>query len=317
MMFRNSLRILFSNFSMVWKILVYYLVCALTTFSIATIFSLPLVNTLKANNFFETLKTEYASLGLNFNVASILNTIYVTAQEFFNIVGNNLGTVLVSFILVLFVVFVFGGFLFGLSDLAITEVLNGYMSSNANYTFMGAFVRTFKKSAQLQLTKLIINLPITIVIFTLIGFTLPLLNVTNAVVAFLAPFFIILLFTLLVSLHLTAFSGVTPAICVHDAPVFKGYQLGFRAVGRRFYKTLSTSFGLVLTIFSVNLFFFSLTSGASLVITLPASIFLLAIFPMVMYYGSMGMRYYVDPETILSPKKLEEQDKMNKAKFII
>lgn len=317
MMFRNSLRILFSNFSMVWKILVYYLVCIVTTFSVATIFSLPLFNTLEANNFFDTLKTEYATLGLNFNVTSILNSIYAMGQEFFSIIGSNINVVLPSLIMVLIVVFVFGGFLFGLSKLAITEVLNGYMSSSANYTFMGAYVRTFKKSAQLQLTKLLINLPITIVILTIIALTLPLLGATNAILAFLAPFLIILVATLLVSLHFTAFCGVTPAVCVHDAPVFKGYQLGFKAVARRFYKTLSTSFGLILTIFSLNLFFFSLTSGVSLVITLPASIFLLAIFPMVMYYGSMGMRYYVDPETILSPKKLEEQDKMNKAKFII
>ncbi|PKK95978.1 MAG: hypothetical protein CVV59_00900 [Tenericutes bacterium HGW-Tenericutes-4] len=316
MMFRNSHRLLLSNFITVWKVLVYQIIVFLTTFSVATIFSLPLVNALKDNNFFELVKTEFGAITFQLNLANILNSLYTVGQEFFAIIGNNLDTVLFSFIMVVLVLFLLGGFLMGLSKLALTEMLNGYMSSYANYSFTSSYVRTFKKSVTLQLFRLLINLPINLLILTIIYFTLPLLSATGFL-GVLAPFIIILVATLLLATNLTVFSGVAPAIVVHDYSVLKAYSLGFQAVKRRFFKTLSTSIAIILVILSVNLFLFVLTSGVSCIITLPASTFLLAIFPMVMYYGSMGMRYYVDPETILSPKKLEEQDSLNKAKFII
>ena len=317
MMFRNSIRLLFSNFSMVWKILLYQIITLLVTFSIATIFAMPLINILKTEGFLTVLQTEYSNIGMNFNVASILNSIYIVGQSFFNIIGNNISTTLLSFILVTFTIIFIGGFLFGLSRLAMAEVIHGYMSSHANYSFTGAYVRTFKKSVALQFAMLLVNVPINILIIYIIYKSLPLLVVSTGIINFLAPFLIIIIATLLFSVNLTIFSGLIPAITIHNCSIFKGYKLGFIAVKRRFFKTLSTSFVIILVILSVNLFLFSLTSGASFVITLPSSIFLLAIFPMVMYYGSMGMRYYVDPETILSPKKLEEQDKISNTKFII
>lgn len=315
-MFRNSLRLLMSNFVTVWKVLVYQIIVFLTTFSIATIFSLPLINTLKSNNFFDLVGQEFEALGFSFNLTNILNSLYNILQEFFLILGNNLQTALLSFILVMIVIIFIGGFLMGLSKLALTEMLNGYMSSYANYSFTSSYVRMFKKSVKLQLFKLFINFPINLTILTIIYFTLSLLTV-GGFIGVIAPFLIILFATLLLSFNFTVFSGVAPAITIHDCSIIKGYELGFKAVKRRFFKTLSTSFLIILVILSVNLLLFTLTSGVSCIITYPASMFLLAIFPMVMYYGSMGMRYYVDPETILAPKKLEEQDSFKKAKFVI
>jgi len=317
MMFRNSIRLLFSNFSMVWKILLYQIITLLVTFSVATIFAMPLINTLKTEGFLTLLQTEYSNISMNFNLASILNSVYIVGESFFSIISNNLSTTLLSLILSGFVIIFVGGFLFGLSRLAMAEVIHGYMSSHANYSFTGAYVRTFKKSVALQFAMLVVNTPINILIIYIIYKSFSLLTITTGIIDFLAPFLIILIATILFSINLTIFSGVIPAVTIHNCSVFKGYKLGYLAVKRRFFKTLSTSIVLILAILSFNLFFFALTSGASFVITLPSSIFLLAIFPMVMYYGSMGMRYYVDPETILSPKKLEEQDKISNTKFII
>lgn len=38
---------------------------------------------------------------------------------------------------------------------------------------------------------------------------------------------------------------------------------------------------------------------------------------MVAFFSSQGMRFYVDGDTILSPKKLEEVDKIEDAKYLL
>ena len=43
----------------------------------------------------------------------------------------------------------------------------------------------------------------------------------------------------------------------------------------------------------------------------------LSIIGEVMYFESLGMRFYVDAEHIVSPKKLEQQDSFSKVKDII
>jgi hypothetical protein len=297
-------------------VLLYQIIVFVVTFSVAAIFSMPLMEMLQNNNFFELVQQEFSGLGFEFRLANILDSCYIVLQNFFNLIGANLNAVLGSLILVFLTVFVFGGFLMGLSQLAIAEVLNGYMSSYANFSFTSAYVRMFKNSVKLQFTRLLFHLPIQIATIIIIYATLPLLQ-TTGFFAIIAPFLIMLIATILLALNLSVFSGVVPAIVVHDNSILKSYALGLQAVKRRFLKVFSTSIALILVILSVNLFLFVLTSGVSFIITYPASIILLAIFRMVMYYGSMGMRYYVDPETILSPKKLEEQDSVKKAKFVI
>lgn len=55
----------------------------------------------------------------------------------------------------------------------------------------------------------------------------------------------------------------------------------------------------------------------SIIIILPLISPLIHIFEMVMFFSSQGMRFYVDSDTILSPKRLEEVDKIEDAKYIL
>ncbi|MGD9901007.1 MAG: hypothetical protein AB7S44_00525 [Spirochaetales bacterium] len=295
----------------------YKIVVTIIVFSLATVVALPLINVLNANNFFIDLKDTLSTFMLNLDFNIILLSISSIVNLFVSVIAANLGAVIYSLIGVFLIIIVLGGFLNGLSELAVTDTLNGYMSSNANFSFLNSYIKNFGKSLKLQLAKLAINLPINLIITYLIYLTLPLLYSSDYFVLLLAPLIVITLSTVLIALNITVFSGVIPAITVHNCGVFEGYRRGFKAVSRRFFKTLSNSIVIVFTILIVNAFVTIITAGAGLIITLPSSTFLLAIFGMVMYYGSMGMRYYVDPETILSPKKLEEQDKMRYTKFVI
>lgn len=317
MMFRNSVRLLFSNFSTVWKILLYKIFVWTIVLGIATTVAMPIITLLQDNNFFVEVKSAFEGFMLNMDMYSILNSLIAVINNLVNIINNNIEAILPNLIGVILIVFGLGYFLNNLASLATTETLNGYMSSNANLGFSNTYVKNFLKSFVYSLFKTIINLPIIILICITVYNMLPLFASSNELVALFAPLIIISVGVLLTSLYITLFSGVAASIVVHDLGVIKGHKKGFRAVSRRFFKTLSNAIVIVLTIFIFNIFILSMTAGAGLIISLPSSTFLVAIFGIVMYYGSNGMRYYVDPDTVLTPKKLEEQDKVKKAKFII
>ena len=62
----------------------------------------------------------------------------------------------------------------------------------------------------------------------------------------------------------------------------------------------------------------SIVLGAySLIIILPIMSPFIYIFEMVMFFSSQGMRFYVDTDTIISPKRLEEVDKIDDAKYLL
>ncbi|MBO5884806.1 MAG: hypothetical protein J6Q51_03320, partial [Clostridia bacterium] len=55
----------------------------------------------------------------------------------------------------------------------------------------------------------------------------------------------------------------------------------------------------------------------SLIALIPFASVSIIMLEMVMFFESQGMRYYVDLDSIVSPRKLEQCDKLNKVKNII
>ena len=125
------------------------------------------------------------------------------------------------------------------------------------------------------------------------------------------------LLIVIVALKNTFFAGWLPAIIVHAEPVFKSLKLGFKSAFRTFLKSYSSF--LIFTVGAVilNVFALVFTAGVGLLITIPLTTLMLIIMGEVMYFESLGMRYYVDGEHIVSPKKFEERDKFAKVKDII
>ena len=67
----------------------------------------------------------------------------------------------------------------------------------------------------------------------------------------------------------------------------------------------------------LNIFALNFTAGVGLLFTLPLTTLLIAITGDVAYFEALGMRYYIDSEHIITPKKLEERDKFCKLVDII
>lgn len=305
-----------SNFSKVWKVLLYNLISIIFIGGLTTAILLPIIEELSSAGLFSNLLSFFEKSLFNFSIANL-------GKDLFNIVQGFINTILALSSALQIRFFVGGGFIFllstvilGLKDLPITEEINKFMSSNSKIGFMTFYISKIGKNILLELTKLLIKIPFYVAV--LIGgyYILSLFTLTNFVSLF-APFILIVFFVLMFALKNTLISGWLPAMAVRDVNVCNGFKFGFKAMSHRFFRTLSSLTMINFILIISNVIIFLLTGGAGLIISIPASTTYILIFNCVMYYGSMGMRYYVDLDTILSPKKLEEQDTFKHQKNII
>lgn len=312
MMFKNSSKLLAGNFSFVWKLILYYiLVCGITVGLIAPFFGQIKVAFSEA----DTL-ARAGQLLVDFNVSSNpFNLIFVLNEVVTSVVTISINMfasqtfVAIYLFVVIFYVF---PFLLGLADLAVGQTLFGYMSSLTRYSFVGSFMKFFARSARFQLFKTLVMLPVNLIIVTVFVLTLR-LSLVGGIMLYFLPFILVAVLITLVALKKTIFGGWMPAIVVYDCNMFKGFAKGFKAVLRRFFKILSTA--LVIMLLCVAVVYLFGTFAFPVLIPFFASFFY--VFEMVMFFSSQGMRYYVDIETIVSPKRLEESDSFAKVKNLI
>lgn len=312
MMFRNSVKLLFSNFATVWKLLLYYLIITLIGVGlVAPVFS-SVVEVFRSHNFFEVLVDLLTTFNLGTNILSIfasfgtvISTLVACILDCFVI-----HTWLAVYLTFLFVVLL--PFLYELGGIAAGEILYGYMSSQAQVNFTGRIFSSVRKSFKYILAKLLIATPINILIFYLI-YKVCALTALGGTIKFAVPLIITVVLCLLVTLRLVLFAGWLPALIVNDCGVWSAFARGLKAVGRRFFRTFSTMLVFVILNICIDVLFGSI----AFLLLVPLGVYFVYIIDFVMFYGSQGMRYYVDADTIISPKRLEEVDKFKRCKDII
>ena len=244
-MFRNSVKLLFSNFATVWKLLLYYLIITLIGVGlVAPVFS-SVVEVFRSHNFFEVLVDLLTTFNLGTNILSIfasfgtvISTLVACILDYFVI-----HTWLAVYLTFLFVVLL--PFLYELGGIAAGEILYGYMSSQAQVNFTGRIFSSVRKSFKYILAKLLIATPINILIFFLI-YKVFALTALGGTIKFAVPLIITVVLCLLVTLRLVLFAGWLPALIVNDCGVWSAFARGIRAVGRRFFRTFSTMLVFVL-----------------------------------------------------------------------
>ena len=117
----------------------------------------------------------------------------------------------------------------------------------------------------------------------------------------------------LFTLNKVTTAGWAPAVIVFGCSVFAGYVKGLKVVFRRLPRTLLVAFLIFLVFFVITF----IAGVYSLVVTVPIVASLLCMYDMTTFFTSHGMRFYVNNQIILTPKKLEEVDNINKAKYIL
>ena len=310
MMFRNSLKLLCANFDKVWKLLLYKIL----SWAVVIALAMPFYSTISTiivdiwNEFgLEHLFSSGTFYGLGVSVGEALTDVIGACFTFVQrIFVANVG----AGIYLVLILYVLRSFLVNMGRFVTCEMVYGYMATNSKHSFTGTYLRTLNKSLPYAGMRFLFDLPFNaLIIGGLYGFSL----LTGQLASIIVPIFIILIPALLFAIKETFVAGWAPAMIVFDCNVFRAFPKGQMAVLRRGLRVFSTAF----VIYILTLLLAMAIGLYSLVIILPILFPFIYIFDMVMFFSSQGMRFYVDSDTILTPKRLEEVDTIDNAKFLL
>ena len=298
MRFKNSFKILVAKFSLVWNILVYYVISAIIIASIGAAVLIP---------FFETFKEMELSQDFNKIIVSLLQnrSLEEVSVQFMDVYTRIMDEFLtipqVGWSLRIFLLGIIGvlaRLILGFCELSILSVLEGHMSANAKYSFTGAYLSNLGKSIKYQFSKMLFTLPYDIfTVFVLYSMTY-LFKVPG--LALFLPVLIMGVFIILVSFRLTVMSHWGASIIVDNNGIFKGLAQGLRLVfnKKNFLSIFSSFLVMVILAVALNVFVTFFTLSAGLFLTIPLTILWCNCINMTSYYMSTGKRYYVDSDTI-------------------
>ena len=309
MNFKNYLKIAFSNFDKMWKQLFYRIIVLAVIVALIAPFYSVLKNIVLSNWNLELFK-ELAGAGLFYG-----KNVAITFAAVADVLISALTTLFVQYtavgVYIAVVLFFVRPFLMNVGRYVISELMYGYMSSHAKHGFCSSLVRTLKKSLPYSMLRTLFCLPFNAFCVASFYFLLQ-VNLGESFTIGM-PFIFLALCIVVLSIKQVLIMGWAPAMVVSGENVFKSFGIGLKASLRG----LSSS-----AIFAVSVYFafilLALGFGVfSLIIIVPLCAIITSVFEMMNFFSCQGMRYYADKDTVLSSKKLEEQDRITKAKFLL
>ncbi len=296
---------MFNNFSLTYKTFLYKLLAILITLAVAISFSLEAFSILAGKGLFDVLWKGISS----FNLATVFVSLNTAVDIVISTCLLNKQTVMLPLIIAGAVIAVLGTIIFNLDKIAICEVIDGKMSSNCKLSYVGMIFSRFGASMIFGLTSLLFVLPFDALFTVALVFSLKLTTLTGFV-ANIAPFIIMLVFSVYLTLRLALYSAWVPTAVMGGKGIFKSLFKSSKVVLRKFFRTFSNALLVVISAILVNMLLLISTAGVGLIIGLPATILLFNAFSLVNTYVTKGNRFYVDGQTIITPKKLELEEKI-------
>lgn len=299
MSYKNTMKLFASNFMLVWKQVLYLVICfmlfILSTYTTLT----PIIDMLRNNNIIEEVK-------------SVIDTVYNSPSAF----ALELSSVLKHLITVTFANFgdlwlsILGFLILGIflpyilvqmSFYNITSILYQKLSMNMNTNYIQNGIRVFKKSFNFALATIVISLPFMFIIVLLFEIYLALAN--SVITAILGLTILSALLIITVSIQISFYTYFMGYMMEHDTNPLVSMGKSLINVLRHFWKILSQSILLCLTIIFVNGFITLFTFFSGLIVTIPATFVILSIYYLVVYFNMKGERYYISANMIFNPIK--------------
>lgn len=303
MVYLNTLKIMFNNFSLAFKSFLYKLIAFLIAVAIIFAFAFRPLIALVNDGF---LKVLWASLA-DFSFNGFFQAIVQMQDIFLSFLAEKEAGLVVPLIIAIAVAYILGLTLMKLDKIATQEVLDGKMGSNCKLSFAGMLFARLGFSLKYTFSSVLFYLPIDILILFTVYFELKLFSLTGFWLI-IAPFILILSVVILITLRLSLFNSWVPTLVSGGKGVFKSLFMSFEAVFRKFFKTFGNALLIIVTALFLNMLMFSLTAGVGLILTIPATILLVDVFEMVNTCFCTGKRFYNDGVSIVTPKKLETQE---------
>ena len=299
MSYKNTMKLFASNFMLVWKQALYRLICFMLFILCSYTTITPIINLLRENNVIEEIKM-------------VIDTVYKSPSAFalefsdvlkhlINVVFSNFSNIWVAF---------FGFLLFGLlipfilsqmSFYNISSILYQKLSMNMNVNYVQNGVQHLKASFKFALANIIIGIPFLAIIILLVEIYLLIAN--SIITAIVGLMILCALLILTVSIQVSLYTNYLGYMLQNDDHPFKSFGKGLISVLKNFWRILSQSVILILTIIFVNGFIALFTFFSGLIITIPATYVVLAIYYLVVFFNIKGERYYLANNIIFNPAK--------------
>ena len=306
----NSFKLFVNRFGLVWKVLLFQLICAVIISGIALALCYTLIENLVNSGFFDRISEFFVANVLNIRLDYLMSNISIIISEFFEIISLDLANLLPLVIVLLVIVIILGAFMFALTDTPLTECVYGYMGSCAKFGFTGCFISNIGRSVKLSLCKMITVLPLDLLIMAGFVYSFNILAL-GGIFNYIGPFIVLMVLALLLSLRYAFFCCWAPAIVVKNQGIWKGLKDNFKSIFNNFKTVWLSQLATIVILLVINIGVFILTAGIGCIFTIPASVVYSSIVNNVLYFQLNGLRYYIDKENIFSPKKIDEQEKLN------
>ena len=104
---------------------------------------------------------------------------------------------------------------------------------------------------------------------------------------------------------------------VHNRSVWGALKENFVVMSKNFGTIFSSQLVMTLIYVGLNIATLLFTASAGLLLTIPATMLFAATLGQVAYFSTNGLRFYIDENEIISPKKKEDWEHINALKDII
>lgn len=299
MSYKNTMKLFASNFTFVWKQLVYVVGClillALCSYTtIKPIIELLAENGIGAefNNLFQAIYSSPNEFALRFSDVC-KNIILVISKNFSEIYLSLIFAVLLCVLMPYLLVQIS---IFNLSSIAYQK-----LTMNMTVRYSRNALATFKPALKYAFANVLFSLP-----FMLINFAFVFLYILLAKTILSAIIGLVMLSAVTIfinSVEIAIFAHYTGLLISKPQNVFKAFGKSFGVVSKKFWKNLSTSIILHLTIIFVNSFIMVFTFFAGLIVSIPATFVVMAFYYIVSYLNTVGQRYYLSDTVIYNPVK--------------
>ena len=254
MLYKNSVKILFSNFSLVWKSLIYFLSLFLVVVGLLVAILHPIYQLLTEAGFVSKLVEVYTDFLSSMDFNELVGTFSHLWERFMEIMNANLPQFWFAFIFVVIVLFVFSAITSNMTIMANCNSLHYYMGSMNKHGFYSSYSETFGKNLLLQIVYFLVSLPLNCINLVLIVLGFKLFS-SVWILSIFSGFLIFLEIMLLHAFKFSLFSSWVPTMVVLNYGVFKSLRVAIKNTFRNFPRVFSGSIGIVFTIIIINIIF--------------------------------------------------------------
>lgn len=311
----NAIKVMFSNFRNMWKLLVFRLIAMTITLSIVLALALPTIT---------YIFQKIADTGLWANLWKFIGGLFSGSFEIGNFgelfkdnlieVGNillmNVDRLVLTYIYILLAMCL-SRFLNCVADYALCDVVSAKMTAYAKVSFVGSIFSNLGKAVRFALAKVMFTIPLDALILLLAIVMFIFLFYPLGV---LMPILLILTVLVLIAFRMTLFSAWLPYVVTEGDTIFGGLKRGVKTAFRNFWSIYSSWIILELFLLAFGVVFIIFTYGIGAFIFFPTVFLLFVCYYSVLYANAEGKRYYIDHETIITPKALYDKQQFGGVK---